>query len=105
MTDPFEIPAFLRRQPTSKPRRRQTAAKIKPNFERQPPPKSWANAKLGIVKAYTPIYPPHFPTGYRHIWYVVGRKWVRVREVTYHASIYAAQAHIPVDQFKLENAT
>lgn len=83
MTD-LTIPTFLLRPRADKTIRRlrtkKTAWKVRAATKRLP--KAWRGAKTAFVMAYPPVFPTHFPTGYREVLYLSGRKGtVRVREV------------------------
>jgi len=81
MTDPLAIPDFLRRDPSERSARKIRKAKVK--FTRNKKvklPKNWKHAKTAFVEVYPPAYPAHFPTGFRLVHYIEGRKHVRVRE-------------------------
>mgnify|MGYP003627017280 CR=1 FL=1 len=82
MTD-LTIPDFLLR-----PRAEKTTRRLRPKKTAwkvggaKRLPKAWRGAKTAFVMAYPPVFPPHFPTGYRAVLYLPGRKGtVRVREV------------------------
>ena len=84
MTD-LEIPTFLLRPRADKTTRRVRTKKKKTGKVKgvaKPLPKAWRGAKTALVMAYPPVWPAHFPTGYRQVLYVGGSKGkVSVREI------------------------
>jgi hypothetical protein len=101
MTDPFAIPDFLKRDLSEKSTRK--IRKIKVKFTRNKKvklPKNWKQAKTAFVEVYPPSYPAHFPTGFRLVHYIEGRKHVRVRENVQTEDCRAATAKLTKRDFQ-----
>ena len=97
------IPDFLIRAAGETPTRRRrlrakkTAWKVRTATKRLP--KAWRGAKTAFVMAYPPVFPTHFPTGYRQVLYLSGKGTVRVREVVW-GERRAATAKLTAREFE-----